>query len=74
MQKNMKKKCFTNSHCCMDCPNTAIEAIDDRYGYGIAGDMGFEKIKCKDCIYETGECSDCLFYGDKECPGTKEEK
>lgn len=68
MKKNMKKKCFVNPHCVWDCPNFAIDRINDKYGYGIAEDMGLEEIKCKDCHYETGKCEDCLFYGSKDCP------
>lgn len=67
----MKMKCFVNQHCAYDCPNFEIDRINEKYGYGITDDMGLEKVKCKDCYYETGECSECLFYGDKECPGTK---
>ncbi|MBQ9461008.1 MAG: hypothetical protein IJU51_03700 [Clostridia bacterium] len=64
----MKKKCFVNPHCIYDCPNFATDRINDKYGYGIADDMGLEEVKCKYCHYETGECEDCLFYGSKDCP------
>ncbi len=67
----MKMRCFVNQHCSLDCPNFAIDAIDDKYGYGIAADMGLEEVKCKDCRYETGKCEDCYFMGtngERQCP------
>lgn len=64
----MKMKCSVNPHCAYDCPNFVIDQINDKYGYGIADDMGFEEVKCKDCYYETGECSDCLFEHSEDCP------
>ena len=63
----MKKKCFTNYHCSYDCPNIEIDICDDKYGYGIADDMGLKRIKCSECGYNTGECEDCLFYENIEC-------
>ena len=50
------------------CPNAQYEAADDRWGYGIADDMGLEKISCKKCGYNTGTCDSCLWEGSKECP------
>lgn len=45
---------------CVDgsCPNAQYESADERYGYGIAEDMGLEKVKCKDCWRYKG-CEDC---------------
>ena len=40
-----RKQCFVNSHCSLDCPNAEYEMADDRYGFGIADDMGLEKVK-----------------------------
>ena len=34
MKKNMKKECFVNPHCVWDCPNFAIDRINDKYGHG----------------------------------------
>ena len=67
MKKNFKH-CFTNAHCCDDCPNCQIDEIDNKYGYGIADDMGLKKIDCKKCQYNTNRCEDCLFQNCKECP------
>lgn len=62
-----RMKCFTCAACSYNCPNAAIEAYDERYGYGLAADMGYKKIKCKDCMYNTGKCEDCLFYKSEDC-------
>ncbi len=69
-----RKRCFVNYHCSLDCPNTEYETADDRYGFGIADDMGLEKVSCKQCCYNTGRCEDCLFEHSKECPEYKESK
>ena len=70
---NMRfRKCFVTIHCSYDCPNSQIDAANDRYGYGIADDMGIKKINCKDCHYNSGRCEDCLFENSKECPEYKE--
>lgn len=61
------KQCFVNVHCSIDCPNFQIDIANERYGYGIAEDMGIEKISCKKCFYNTGKCDDCLFFNDPEC-------
>lgn len=72
--KTKTKKCFVNAHCSCDCPNAEYEMADDRYGFGIADDMGLEKINCKQCCYNTGKCEDCLFIHSKDCPEYKESK
>lgn len=51
MSKSKRQECFVNGHCCYDCPNFDIQTADERYGYGIAEDMGLEEIECKDCFY-----------------------
>lgn len=66
------KQCFTNVHCSYDCPNFQIDMVNERYGYGIANDMGLKKISCKDCRYNSGRCADCLFEHSKKCPEYKE--
>ena len=71
-QQVKKKSCFVNSHCCIDCPNFAIDEFENFYDLP-ASDAGLERTKCKDCHYETGLCKDCLFYNSKECPEYKEE-
>lgn len=64
----MRRKCFVNAHCCIDCPNFESQIADERYGYGIAEDMGLEEIKCKDCHCDSGECKDCLLKHSSDCP------
>lgn len=63
-----RNKCFVNAHCCYDCPDFQRQAADEKYGVGIADDMGFNEIKCKDCYLNTGECKDCLLENSPECP------
>lgn len=63
-----RKDCFTSAACYDSrCPNIEYEMADNRWGYGIAEDMGLEKIKCKDCVYHTGECKDCTFFNTEYC-------
>ena len=66
------KQCFVNVHCSIDCPNFQFDIADERYGYGIAEDMGFERISCKECYYNTGKCEDCLFFNGSECAKMEE--
>ncbi len=63
-----KKSCFCHS-CCVDgsCPNAQIESMDDKYGYGIAEDVGMKKIKCSECIYFSDDCKDCIFEETDYC-------
>ena len=61
------RQCFVNAHCSYGCPNFQIDTVNERYGYGIADDMGLEKVSCKDCCYNSGKCDDCLFEHSKEC-------
>jgi len=69
-----RKTCFVNGHCCYDCPNAAIEAFEDYYDLP-AEEAGYERIKCKDCYLNSGECEDCLFQFDKkECHELNENK
>ena len=46
---------------CVDgsCPNAQYEAADAKWGYGIADDMGLEKVECRNCGYYKG-CEDCF--------------
>lgn len=64
-----RKQCFVNYHCSFDCPNFQLDEIDDRYGFGIADDMGIERISCKQCLYNSGKCDDCLFVKSSDCLG-----
>jgi len=63
------RDCFACASCSFNCPNAAIESYDQRCGYGLAEDLGYELVECKECYYNSYECKDCLFDGDKEmCP------
>ena len=67
----MKCECFCNGHCSTsDCPNIQCDMADDKWGFGIASDMGLERIRCSDCVYADKRCTcdDCYFKGGKECP------
>lgn len=69
-----RKPCFVNGHCCYNCPNANIEEFEDYYDLP-AEEAGYERIKCKDCYLNSGECEDCLFQFDKkECPELSEDK
>lgn len=73
-RKKHYKDCFVNGHCGYDCPNNAVFYIDDKYGFGIAEDIGFREIKCSECYYESGECKDCLFSNTEHCPNRNSPK
>lgn len=67
----MKCEHFCNGHCCTsDCPNIQCDMADDKWGFGIAEDMGLERIRCSDCVYydKRCDCDDCYFNGSAECP------
>lgn len=67
----MKCECFCNYHCSTnDCPNIQGDIATERYGDGIAEDMGLYRVECKDCIYSDKRCTcdDCYFKGSAECP------
>ena len=61
------KPCFANVHCSYDCPNFQVDEFESYYDLP-ASDAGLERIKCKDCYLNSGECEDCLFQNCKECP------
>ena len=61
------KNCFSSFHCSYDCPNFQIDIVNERYGYGIADDIGLEKINCNDCFYNSFECKDCIFEHSVDC-------
>lgn len=69
MKTNSKHMdCFVNGHCCYDCPNFEIQMANEKYGYGIADDMGLKEIKCSECCWEkNAECIDCLFANTENC-------
>ena len=71
----MKKKCFVSSACCTsECPNIQYDMAEEKYGYGIADDMGLSRVDCKKCVYRTGECKDCLLYRTEDCHGDEGEQ
>lgn len=65
---NKRKPCFVNGHCAYNCPNFQCDEFEERFDLP-ASEAGYERIKCKDCYLNSGECEDCLFQFDsKECP------
>jgi len=73
MSKNKRQECFVNGHCCYDCPNFEIQTVEERYGAGIADDMGLEEVECKNCYYNSGECKNCLLENSPDCPKYRQE-
>ena len=62
---------FCNYHCSTsDCPDIQCDMADNKWGYGIAEDMGLERIDCKDCAYNDKHCTceDCYFKDSSDCP------
>lgn len=67
-----KVKCerFCNGHCSSsDCPNIQYDMVNDKWGYGIAEDIGLERVRCSECCYNDNHCTcnDCYFQGGKDC-------
>lgn len=61
---------FCNYHCCSnDCPNIQYDTIDEKYGYGIADDIGLKQTVCKSCNYNEiyCTCEDCYLLYSKYC-------
>lgn len=67
MKRRKFKECFVNRHCCFDCPNFRVDEFEEFYDLP-ASEIGLERIKCKDCYFENGDCKNCLFEGYPECP------
>lgn len=65
------KPCFTNSHCCFECPNVAIDEFEEKYDLP-ASEIGLERTTCKECYLNTGECKDCYFQDTPNCSERKE--
>lgn len=71
--KKEHKDCFACEACSIDCPNTAIESYNARFGGEcLAEDLGYEQIKCSECRYNTYRCGDCMLYASEDCPKTIE--
>lgn len=61
-------KCFTSIHCVDgSCPSAQYESICSKYGYDLASDMGLKMIKCSKCVYNTQQCTDCIFENTSDC-------
>ena len=69
--KRNHKQCFCNAHCSYDCPNFRADEFEDHFDLP-ASEAGLERIKCKECYLNSGECEDCLFQNSEECPEVKE--
>lgn len=66
----MKCEHFCNYHCCTnDCPHIQCDEFEQTWDLP-ASEVGLERIKCKDCIYNDKhcDCNDCYFGGSKDCP------
>lgn len=64
----MKRKiCFVCSACSFYCPEAIVCEFEDIYDVP-ASDAGLEHVSCKECVYNSGICKDCLFLGCPECP------
>ncbi len=58
---------FCNYHCSYDCPNIICDKIEERYGIPCT-DAGYERIKCKLCIYNIHKsCDDCYLQNSEYC-------
>lgn len=64
------KDCFVNGHCAYDCPNFQVDYFEEKYDLP-ASEVGFERIKCKECYLNSFECSDCYLENTDECPEKK---
>ena len=65
------KECpsYANHHCITDCPNIQVDMCDDKWGYGVADDIGLHRVRCKDCDYvRIIDCDACMFQGSILCP------
>ena len=67
-----KMSCFCATECIDGyCPNVQYDAADDKWGAGIADDIGLEKTSCGQCAYNTGRCVDCTFVNTNRCDFAK---
>lgn len=74
MSSNKKfKDCFANAHCISsDCSNIEYEMCEDKFGGGIAEDMGIFRIPCSKCDwYKVTGCEHCMFDCSDYCPKFK---
>lgn len=62
-----RKSCFVNGHCAYDCPNFQLDEFEEWFDLP-ASEAGLERIKCKDCYFNSFECDDCLFQHSADCP------
>ena len=58
---------FCNYHCSYDCPNIQCDWIEDYYDIPCS-DAGYERVKCKDCMYnQNNNCGDCYLQSSEYC-------
>lgn len=58
---------FCNYHCSYDCPNIDCDKIEEYYDIPCS-DAGYERVKCKDCLYNKHKsCDDCYFQNTEHC-------
>lgn len=60
-------KNFCNYHCSYDCPNIRCDWIENYYDIPCS-DAGYERTKCKDCIFnKNNSCDDCYLQNTENC-------
>lgn len=68
MSRKRRMPCFCATECIDGyCPNVQYDAADDKWGSGIADDIGLKKTSCGKCSYNTGRCVDCTFVNTDRC-------
>lgn len=73
-ERHLKKTCFCAASCIDgSCPNAQYEAAEEKWGGGIAEDMGLERISCIKCGWNTRKCEDCIFQNSEYCQERKVE-
>ena len=69
MAKKKHKECFTCAWCCTTrCPNIEYDTADERFGYGIADDIGLKRVTCSKCFLNSYQCKDCYLENTEDCP------
>lgn len=72
MSRKRRIPCFCAIECIDGCcPNVQCDTADDKWGAGIAEDIGLEKTSCGRCSYNTGRCVDCTFVNTNRCDFAK---
>lgn len=70
--RNRKPACpeYTCGYCCYECPNSRIDEFEDYYDLP-ASEIGAERISCKECYLNDGQCDSCYFQNTEDCPNFK---